>query len=118
MSFRSLLAAAAAGVAIALPVTAEAAPKKLIATVGPGETIVLKTASGARVRTLTAGAYVITVRDLSAEHNFHLRGRGVNKTSAVGFVGTQTWRVTLRRGAYAYVCDPHADSMRGSFRVR
>ena len=118
MSFRSLVVAAAAAVALVIPVTAEAAPKRLIATVGPGETIVLKTASGVRVRTLTRGAYVITVRDLSEEHNFHLRGPGVNKTSAVGFTGTQTWRVTLRRGSYTYVCDPHADSMRGSFRVR
>ncbi|MBA2475537.1 MAG: hypothetical protein H0V40_06240, partial [Actinobacteria bacterium] len=28
-----------------------------------------------------------------------------------------TWRVTLKRGTYTYVCDPHASSMKGTFTV-
>ena len=89
----------------------------LVATVGPGFTISLRTASGRRVTRLRAGRYRIVVRDRSAAHNFHLIGRGVNKTTRVGFRGTSRWTVTLRRGTYRYVCDPHARGMRGSFRV-
>jgi plastocyanin len=90
---------------------------RLTATVGPGFTISLRTANGRRVTRLRRGRYRITVRDRSASHNFHLRGRGVNKRTAVGFRGTRTWTVTLRRGRYRFVCDPHARRMRGSFRV-
>jgi plastocyanin len=57
------------------------------------------------------------VRDRSRMHNFHLRGRGVNKRTTVGFLGSTTWTVTLRPGTYRFVCDPHARRMRGSFRV-
>jgi plastocyanin len=91
--------------------------QRLTATVGPGFTISLRTAAGRRVTRLRRGRYRITVRDRSASHNFHLRGPGVNKRTAVGFRGTRTWTVTLRRGRYRFVCDPHAGRMRGSFRV-
>jgi plastocyanin len=91
---------------------------RLTATVGPGFTISLRTATGRRVSRLRRGRYRITVRDRSASHNFHLRGPGVNKRTSVGFRGNRTWTVTLRRGLYRFVCDPHARRMRGSFRVR
>jgi plastocyanin len=91
--------------------------QRLTATVGPGFTISLRTANGRRVTRLRRGRYRITVRDRSSMHNFHLRGPGVNKRTAVGFRGTRTWTVTLRRGRYGFVCDPHARRMRGSFRV-
>jgi plastocyanin len=89
----------------------------LTATVGPSATISLRTASGRRVTSLRRGRYRIRVRDRSAMHNFHLRGPGVNKRTTVAFRGTVTWTVTLRRGTYRFVCDPHARRMRGSFRV-
>lgn len=89
----------------------------LRATVGPGPTISLRTTSGRRVSRLRAGRYRIVVRDRSARHNFHLTGPGVNKRTAVGFRGSRTWTVTLRKGRYRFVCDPHAARMRGSFRV-
>lgn len=89
----------------------------LTATVGPGATISLRTARGQRVRKLRAGRYRIVVRDRSASHNFHLKGPGVNKRTAVAFRGTATWTLRLRRGTYRFVCDPHAARMRGSFRV-
>jgi len=91
---------------------------RLTATVGPGATISLRTASGRRVTTLRRGRYRIVVRDRSRIHNFHLRGPGVNKATTVRFRGTATWTVTLRRGTYRFVCDPHARRMRGSFTVR
>lgn len=93
------------------------AATKLVATIGPGFTITLKKA-GKKVTTLPAGGYTITVQDRSGFHNFSLSGRGVKKSTAVSFVGTKTWNVTLRKGKYAYVCVPHASTMRGSFTVR
>jgi plastocyanin len=89
----------------------------LIATVGPGPTISLRTRSGRRVSGVRRGRYRIVVRDRSVMHNFHLRGPGVNKRTTVGFRGSRTWTLTLRRGIYRFVCDPHARRMRGSFRV-
>lgn len=89
----------------------------LIATVGPGFTISLRTRSGRRVTRVRRGRYRIVVRDRSSMHNFHLRGPRINKKTSVAFRGTRTWTVTLRAGRYRYVCDPHAARMRGSFRV-
>jgi plastocyanin len=93
------------------------APKnRLVATVGPGFTIAL-TLNGRRVRSVKAGTYTIVVRDLSAAHNFHLTGPGMNKRTSVAARITTTWRVRLRKGTYRFVCDPHAAVMKGSFRV-
>jgi len=89
----------------------------LFATVGPSATISLRTRGGRRVSRVRHGRYRIVVRDRSSMHNFHLRGPRVNKRTSVGFRGTTTWTVTLRRGLYRFVCDPHAARMRGSFRV-
>jgi plastocyanin len=91
--------------------------QRLTATVGPGATISLRTASGRRVSRLRAGRYRIIVRDRSTRHNFHLIGPRANRKTTVRFRGNQTWTLTLRRGSYRYVCDPHARVMKGSFRV-
>jgi plastocyanin len=92
--------------------------QRLTATVGPAFTISLRTANGRRVTRLRAGRYRIVVRDRSSMHNFHLIGPRANRKTTVRFRGTQTWTLTLRRGSYRYICDPHARRMRGSFRVR
>jgi plastocyanin len=108
---------AAAGSALAVAGSAGAALPKLVGTVGPGFTITLKQ-SGKAVKTLKAGAYSITVSDRSSIHNFHLRGPGVNKAiTQVGFMGTKTVVVSLKKGKYTFVCDPHASIMKGSFTV-
>jgi plastocyanin len=112
---RYATAATAALLALALAGPAPAATK-LVATVGPGFTITL-TKGGKKVTKLAPGAYTITVRDRAAVHNFFLKGPGVTRNSGVGFVGTRTWNVTLKRGKYSYVCTPHAMSMKGSFTV-
>ena len=66
-----------------------------------------------------AGTYRLTVQDRSGEHNFRLRGPGVNVATGVGSTGTKTFTVKLKPGkTYTFVCDPHADEMRGSFKVR
>jgi plastocyanin len=115
-AIRLILAVAAA--ALVTAPSAAAAPTKLVATVGPGFTITL-TKAGKKVTSLKPGAYAITVNDRSTFHNFHLTGPGVNKRTTVAFKGTpaKPWTVTLRRGTYRYVCDPHALQMKGSFKV-
>ena len=109
------LLAGLAAVAVAVG-PASAATPRLVGTDGPGFTITLVKGTK-KVSSLKAGKYMITVRDKSNIHNFHLRGPGLNKATSVSFVGNKTWTVTLRKGIYRYVCDPHATSMKGSFRV-
>jgi plastocyanin len=98
---------------------AAATPSKttLVASVGPGFTISL-TKGGKRISSLKPGAYVIRVSDKSSFHNFHLRGPGVNKSTPVGFTGSRTFNVRLRKGTYRYQCDPHRGQMKGSVTVR
>ena len=113
-----MLAVAAALAALALTASAgAAAPPKLVGTVGPGFTIALKRFNKP-LRLLKAGRYSIRVADRSNIHNFHLKGPGVNREiTTVGFVGTKTVIVSLKKGLYTFVCDPHLTSMKGSFRV-
>ena len=71
------LLAAAAALVFALPGGARPAQNVLTATVGPGFSISLVDESGNLVTHLDPGTYTITVKDLSAEHNFDLTGPGV-----------------------------------------
>ena len=112
MKFAALAAIVAA---IAIP-AADAATGKLAGVVGPGFNISLKQ-GGKTVTTLKAGTYTITVADKSNIHDFHLTGPGVNKKTSVGGLGTTIWKLTLKKGTYKYVCDPHASIMHGSFKV-
>jgi plastocyanin len=98
--------------------TSAHAKTKLIGTVGPGFTITLKTTAGKKVATLKPGAYAIEVTDKASVHNFHLRGPGVNRMTSVAGTGKTTFRVTLKKGTYRYICDPHSTSLKGSFTVR
>jgi hypothetical protein len=110
--------AAVAAIAVGSVSTAQAAPLTLTGTVGPGFTISLKDGNGKPVKTLKAGRYTISVRDLASIHDFHLSGPGVDKAiTTVGFVGTKGVTVTLKKGTYRYQCDPHATIMHGSFKV-
>jgi plastocyanin len=110
-----LVALAAIVAALVVP-SALAATPTLTGTVGPGFTITLKKGT-AKVTKLKAGAYVIKVSDKSGIHNFRLKGPGVNKATTVGGKGNSTWKVTLKKGKYTFVCDPHASIMKGSFTV-
>ena len=85
-------------------------------TVGPGFTIGLKRGA-ANVTAIKKGQWRLAVRDRSGIHNFHLTGPGVNRGTSVGGTGTRSFLVNLRPGRYTFVCDPHASTMRGSFRV-
>ena len=64
-----------------------------------------------------AGKIKLVVSDKGSSHNFHLTGPGVNVKTGVGTTGTKTFTLTLKKGTYRFVCDPHASSMKGSFKV-
>jgi plastocyanin len=114
---RTRLALLALVAALALTLAASAlAATKLTGTVGPGFTITL-TQGGKKVTTLKAGKATFSITDKSSIHNFHLTGPGVNKATSVPKTGTSTWTVTLKKGTYRFVCDPHASTMKGSFKV-
>ena len=103
--------------AVVLSGSAAADNPQLQASVGPGFTISLKDASGAKVTHLDPGTYAIHVVDQSDMHNFDLTGPSVSKSTEVTEVGEQDWTVTFTDGTYRYVCDVHATSMKGSFTV-
>ena len=96
---------------LAVPTYAATNTSTLIGTDGPGFTITMSK------RTVKAGTYVITIRDRSAIHNFHLTGPGLNKKTSVPAVGTSKWTVKLKKGTYKFVCDPHVAVMRGVLKV-
>jgi len=95
----------------ALP--ALAATPKFTGTVGPGFTI-----SMAKKPT-KAGRITLVVTDKSSIHNFHLKGPGVNVKTTVAFTGTKTFKnLTLKKGKYSFLCDPHPTTMKGSFTIK
>jgi plastocyanin len=110
------IVALAAIIAALTASSALAATPTLNGTVGPGFTITLKNGT-ANVSKLKAGTYKFVIADKSSIHNFHLKGPGVDKKTSVGGTGNTTWTVTLKKGKYTYVCDPHASFMKGSFTV-
>ena len=113
---RTRLVVATTMVALVAVAPAQAALPKLNATVGPGFDITLKR-NGTRVTKLAPGKYTLVVSDKSPIHNFHLIGPGVKIDSGIGRTGAKTYTVTLRKGTYRYVCDPHSLAMQGSLKV-
>ena len=89
--------------------------------VGPGYTINL-TKSGAKVKSLKAGAYRFVVTDKSSFHNFVIEREKPVKIekhlSGTGFTGTTKGMVvTLKPGKWKYYCSVHESQMFGFFTV-
>ena len=105
------LAALTAVVALILALPALAATPVYTGVVGPGFTITLAK------KPTKAGKIKLVIRDKSKVHNFHLTGPGVNVKTSVSAIGTSTFTVTLKKGTYKFICDPHP-FMKGSFTVR
>jgi hypothetical protein len=102
----------ASGLLLTASAAVAAAPPTLRGSVGPGDTIRI----AAKPR--KGGVYRLTVQDAADEHNFRLRGPGIDVATSVDGTGSRTFRVRLQAGkTYRFVCDPHADEMRGSFTV-
>jgi hypothetical protein len=88
----------------------------MIATVGPEQRIAVFFSDGRRVTRLAPGTYTLQVHDLSAAHNFHLTGPGINQSTPVGEIVHPIWTLTVRNGIYTFKCDVHA-AMKGTFTV-
>jgi hypothetical protein len=97
------------------PPPAKPAPVRLVGSVGPGKRISL-TRAGARFASVRAGPAVIVVSDRSTADNFRLTGPGVNRATTKAGKTTVTWRVTLKKGRYAFRSDA-TPALKGSFRV-
>jgi hypothetical protein len=92
---------------------------KLLATVGPRNTISLRSAGGVVLHHgVKAGTYSIVVRDRSKLHNFHLVGKGVNRKSTLAGIGTTTWKLKLAKGVLRFYSDRSPKTVRGSVTVR
>ena len=105
------LAALIGAVALALALPALAATPVYTGVVGPGFTITLAK------KPTKAGTIKLVIRDKSNVHNFRLTGPGVNVKTSVPAIGTKTFTVTLKKGTYKFICDPHP-FMKGSFTIR
>jgi hypothetical protein len=77
--------------------TAPPPPGKLAASISP----VSKFALGP-LGAVSAGKYVISVRDRSTKDGFRLSGPGLTRSTAARFTGSVRWTVTLRAGAYSF----------------
>ena len=100
------------------PTPPPAAVPKLLATVGPRNTITLRSGTGAVLKTLKPVTYSITVRDRSRLHNFHLVGKGVNRKSTLAGTGTLTWRLKLSAGVLRFYSDRSPTTVKGSITVK
>ena len=87
----------------------------LVATVGSGSQVTLRSPSGQGIARLRPGTYRILVSDKSRTQNFHLVGPGINKRSGIAYVGRTTWKLKFQPGVYRYGSDL-AGKMK-SFRV-
>ena len=114
--FALVAAIAAVAVYSAAGAFASSAGSTLVGTVGPGFTISL-TQDGKSVTKLKAGDYKVQIEDKSDQHDFHLSGSTVNKLTSITGEGKWTWHVTLKKGTYKYMCDPHSAFMKGHFTV-
>jgi plastocyanin len=121
MLTKTLTSLAVLGAALTVAGGAGARPVKeqfdLKGEVYPTFKIEMQTAAGRRLTTLKTGTYRIKIEDKASIHDFHLIGPGINKATSIAGVGETIWTVRLKPGKYTYVCDAHASSMRGSFRV-
>jgi len=106
-------------ISVSAALAAHRATPTLTGTVGPGFTITLKM-NNKVVKSLKAGTYKLVVNDKASIHAFSLDGpNGFAKDfTAVPFVGTKTFTLVLKAGAYKYYCPPHESSMFGRFTVR
>ena len=82
-----------------------------------GFKIEMENAAGRKLRSIRAGTYRIKIEDKATIHNFRLRGPGINRATSVPRRSEQIWTVKLQKGTYRFLCDPHAATMRGTFRV-
>ena len=111
MRLRGVIGLVVATGLVVVPAAIPAAAAQLRGTAGPGFSITLQNEAGTLVSRLDPGTYDIAVRDLSAEHNFHIYGPGVEEMTSVDAIEDKNWTVTFREARYTYVCDLHPSQM-------
>jgi hypothetical protein len=90
----------------------------LIGTVRADATIDVRRPNGDQVTSVPPGTYDFELRDEAVGHNFHLTGPpALDVRTDVALIETVVVQdVVLEPGrTYNFVCDPHADFMKGSF---
>lgn len=75
--------------------------------------VTLRRAGASAVRRLAPGVYVVKAVDRSKKQNVHLVGRGVNRKTGIVYVGTVTWKVTLKTGSLTFGSDATKPKLRG-----
>ena len=100
-----------AGALLAVMPAAAATPT-FKGTVGPGFTITMAS------KPKSAGKDQARRRRQVEHSQLPPHRAGVNVKTSVGAVGSKTFTVTLKKGTYKFVCDPHASSMHGTFTVK
>jgi hypothetical protein len=80
---------------VASPTPKPIVPMRLTATVTSGRISL----DPARV---SAGRYLLTVRDRSTSRGFRLVGPGIDRQTGNAYTGKTTWRVRLGKGTYRY----------------
>lgn len=128
--FRIALAVAVAAAVVAVPAAAAPAQGTLTLAVNSDAFVISLTAGGSKVRSVKAGSYTIRLVDKSAIHDVRLlkgsstvkgrnaSGKNVDVKTTVPQKKTLPLTVTLSRGTYTFVCDPHVEAgMKGTFRV-
>jgi len=88
----------------------------LIFTVGPDAHIATYYADGRKLTNLPPGTYNVQVHDLSANHDLHLTGPGIDEKTSVADIEHPVWRLTFRAGTYHLKCDIHP-AIKASFTV-
>lgn len=73
-------------------------------------------ADGRKLTNLPPGTYYVQVHDLSANHNLHLTGPGIDEKTSVGDIEHPIWHLTFKAGTYRLKCDVHP-TITGSFTV-
>jgi hypothetical protein len=113
-----LVAASIAAVVFLVP--AQASTPKLVGTVGPGYTIMLKKGT-AKVKTLKTGKYTFVITDKAAIHNFTLEqekgGKFEKMLTGTSFQGKKTVTLTLKKGKWKYYCSIHESQIFAFFTV-
>jgi hypothetical protein len=77
---------------------------RLTAVLTPRGVVILRSASGKKVKKLTPGGYVLRVRDRSRRCGLRYRNGAVTRRTGVAFVGPRAWRVTIGAGVLTLRC--------------
>jgi plastocyanin len=118
---RALFVAILGSVGLAVPAGFAAGSKDNYSLKGEvyasGFKIEMKNKANTKLTSVKAGTYRIKIEDMATIHNFRLKGPGVNRGTSVRGRPEVIWTVTLKKGTYTFLCDPHAGTMRGTFKV-